>query len=151
MKKLILIFLTIGICISSCIEDDDNSTDDVNNIIGTFEYYQDNLLDDDSSKDVDKIIGTWVNYQDIELDDGYVRVYDPYDIENQSEFLSGGTLKTFFKSETNYITGTWENMNNGTYKFVYLGFTEIVDIDFNGGDEMICRFTYKDCYWGRIK
>lgn len=127
MKKYIILFLVIGICISSCSKDDD------------------------PIKDMDKIIGIWGNYKDIDLDDGYTWEYDPYDIENQIQFLANGTLKIIFESENSYIEGTWENMNNGNYKMVYIGITEIIDIDFVSDDEMIFKFPDEEYYYIRIK
>ncbi|WP_242134771.1 hypothetical protein [Aestuariivivens marinum] len=127
MKKVILLLLTMGMCISSCSKDDD------------------------TSKDSDKIIGTWGNYKEVDFEYGYDWEIDPYNIENQVQFLENGTLKSFIESETSYIEGTWENMNNGTYKMVYFGITEIIDIDFMGEDEMVYRYPDVEYYWVKIR
>jgi len=126
MKKLILLILIIGICISSCSKDSD-----------------------DVHVDVDKIIGTWGNYKDVDLGDGYIWDYDPNDIENQIIFNSDGTVLSYL-GESTYIEGTWENMKNGNYKFAYLGIVEITEIDFVGNDEMVFRYTDEEYYWIRI-
>lgn len=126
MKKLVLIFLTIGLCFSSCSKDDD-----------------------EPNNDIDKIIGLWGNYKDKDLETGEFWEFDYNERENQSEFLDDFTFKSFI-DETSHIDGVWKNLNDGTYEFKYLGITEIIDIDFVGNDEMIFRFTDEEYYWKRL-
>ncbi|WP_223550313.1 hypothetical protein [Aestuariivivens sp. NBU2969] len=131
MKKVILLLLTMGMCISSCSKDDETI--------------------DSITKDTDIIIGTWGKYKDVNLEDKCILECDPYDFKNQVQFLEKGTLLAFFERETSYVDGTWEKMNNGTYKMVCFGKTEIIDIDFTKEDEMVYRYPDAEYYWVRIR
>lgn len=127
MKKLVLLFGVFGLLLSSCSNDDDNSSSQ-DLLIGSWKLHKIYENDVEVALDPCEKEGTIV-----------VSANGAYSATTFEENLNGGC------EPTDVENGTWENVGNGNYTLTFEGFSSTEQLFF---EDNTFYFLYSDTFNG---